>query len=616
MVSFRTAPKTYPLDTSDSQSEIRDNGDADANLLDEPRGNGSMISEENSDNGFRDSDQDPGSIKSRSGSGKRRYGTSIRKIEVKENRIGQLADSDRFMNTTLFVIVLNAMWIGVDTEWNHKSLQEGDSLPLEPWSTVVEWLFCIYFSGELAIRFIAFKHKCDCWRDRWFVFDTILVAFMIAETWVLPLISLILGGESGGGGLKNLSTLRILRLTRMVKMARSFEELRTLVKGMISAVRAVVFILLFLVLITYVFAIIFTTQLACPPGDICRETMPVCDDIPAADEYVAPCVFGDLGSSMMTLFTNGMLGDNLWYMLDVVKEVREPSESIGLYMYWLFIIFFGISALTLLNMLIGVLCDTISNTANNERRNYQVDNFKANMSDAFKKIDDDQSGNITFSEWKKIKDEQDVKRFLADDFEIDEDEVSKTMDKMETVIFSEKAAGSAASLVSSSTSENEEDIGLTHETFIKHMIELRPDRKATPLDIEMLRDLLERNHNTLKENFQQIQQGIQKKLSQKSSSCQRFAPPPPPQPPPAHSTLRIGSPVRPEGIESPSEVIVTSSSTTPWLQTVPSEVLFFQLQKWAASSERGATAAWPPPAGIKIAPEPSPGTLPPPLSAS
>eukprot|EP00971_Amphidinium_carterae_P272338 5404829-Amphidinium_carterae.1 len=62
---------------------------------------------------------------------------------------------------------------------------------------------------------------------------------MVTETWVLPLVAVALQSGTSGAGLRNLSTLRILRLSRIVKMARSIEALRTLVKGMISAIRAV-----------------------------------------------------------------------------------------------------------------------------------------------------------------------------------------------------------------------------------------------------------------------------------------------------------------------------------------------------------------------------------------
>merc|ERR1740138_1114279 len=71
----------------------------------------------------------------------------------------------------------------------------------------------------------------------------------------------------------------------------------TLVKGMVSAVKSVFFILMFLMLVMYVFAILFTSVVGDPDHDAQPETC----------EYM----FGTMGDAMMSLFTNGVLGDNL-----------------------------------------------------------------------------------------------------------------------------------------------------------------------------------------------------------------------------------------------------------------------------------------------------------------
>ncbi len=76
---------------------------------------------------------------------------------------------------------------------------------------VVENLFCFYFTGEVLVRFMSFARKVNCLRDMWFKFDSVLVTFMVIETWILPVA---LAG-SGGGGLSNLSALRLMRLVRL-----------------------------------------------------------------------------------------------------------------------------------------------------------------------------------------------------------------------------------------------------------------------------------------------------------------------------------------------------------------------------------------------------------------
>merc|ERR1719262_1334721 len=87
---------------------------------------------------------------------------------------------------------------------------------------------------------------------------------MILETWLMPFLeAVVIDGEGGGvGPLSALRLLRLLRLARVGRLMRFVPELKKLVKGMIKAARSVVFILIFLVLVIYVFAIIFTGSLS------------------------------------------------------------------------------------------------------------------------------------------------------------------------------------------------------------------------------------------------------------------------------------------------------------------------------------------------------------------
>merc|ERR1719174_277888 len=103
---------------------------------------------------------------------------------------------------------------------------------------------------------------------------------------------------------------------------RSVPELMTLVKGMLSACKAVFFILLFLILVTYVFAIIFTSQM----GDA---------DNTEPEEETAEHMFGTMGDSMMSLFTHGVLGDNLSQTLQAILDFPNGEGSTtGLLLFW------------------------------------------------------------------------------------------------------------------------------------------------------------------------------------------------------------------------------------------------------------------------------------------
>merc|ERR1719265_2831409 len=87
---------------------------------------------------------------------------------------------------------------------------------------------------------------------------------MILETWLVPILGLIMGNSGGGSPLATLSPfrlLRLLRLTRMARLMRFVPEMMTLVKGIFAAARSVGFIFIFLILVVYVFGILFTSQL-------------------------------------------------------------------------------------------------------------------------------------------------------------------------------------------------------------------------------------------------------------------------------------------------------------------------------------------------------------------
>eukprot|EP00441_Pelagodinium_beii_P015355 CAMPEP_0197657966 /NCGR_PEP_ID=MMETSP1338-20131121/44956_1 /TAXON_ID=43686 ORGANISM="Pelagodinium beii, Strain RCC1491" /NCGR_SAMPLE_ID=MMETSP1338 /ASSEMBLY_ACC=CAM_ASM_000754 /LENGTH=201 /DNA_ID=CAMNT_0043234459 /DNA_START=23 /DNA_END=625 /DNA_ORIENTATION=+ len=111
-----------------------------------------------------------------------------------------------FENVTLAVISLNAVYIGVDTDWNKDvpmSASSSRDLTDSPIGFFAcEQAFCVYFTIEWIVRFCAFRNKCDCFFDAWFVFDSIMVILMVGETWVI-LIVMEAMGITGGSPLGN-----------------------------------------------------------------------------------------------------------------------------------------------------------------------------------------------------------------------------------------------------------------------------------------------------------------------------------------------------------------------------------------------------------------------------
>lgn len=256
-----------------------------------------------------------------------------------------LARSPGFDNLTLLVIALNAVWIGIDTDYNDSPTL----LDAHPVFIVGENAFCVYFAVEVFIRFLAFEVKRNGLRDGWFVFDSSLVFMMVLETWLFNLAIWLFGGGSGAelGNASLLRLVRLLRLTRMARMMRLLRatpELMILVKGISVAARSVIFTLLLLILILYVFAIAFR--------QMCAETI-------LEDSH-----FKSVPEAMVTLLMDGVLPDQG----ELVRSLGDQNYAYGAVV----LIFILLSSLTIMNMLVGVLCEVISVVSAVEKEQMQL----------------------------------------------------------------------------------------------------------------------------------------------------------------------------------------------------------------------------------------------------
>lgn len=285
-----------------------------------------------------------------------------------------IARHPRFEQLTLGVIMLNAVWIAVDTDRNDAAAL----LDAEPIFQIAEHFFCVYFSFEWTVRFMAFKVKRDGLRDRWFVFDSCLVFMMVGETWIVTTVLLFVqtGGSSTGlGSASILRLFRLLRLSRMARMLRSFPELMILIKGITAAMRSVVLVMCLLVITMYIFAIAFT-QLA--------------EETSMGKRY-----FASVGTSMYSLLVYGTFLDNL---AGVCMDIKNES-AICLALFFVFIVF---SALTLMNMLIGVLCEMVSTITATEKEVRIVDFVTGKLEAILDTLDEDGDKRISRVEFAKI----------------------------------------------------------------------------------------------------------------------------------------------------------------------------------------------------------------------
>eukprot|EP00929_Paragymnodinium_shiwhaense_P049805 TRINITY_DN25116_c1_g1_i2.p1 TRINITY_DN25116_c1_g1~~TRINITY_DN25116_c1_g1_i2.p1 ORF type:complete len:704 (+),score=176.66 TRINITY_DN25116_c1_g1_i2:185-2296(+) len=372
----------------------------------------------------------------------------------------KIARSHVFGNMTLAIIFSNSLWIGIEMDLNH-----ADSLEDAAWYFQAgEYFFCVFFTFEWGIRFFSFRRKLQGFTDHWFCFDSALVFMMLGEFLLLPFLA-------AGADMSDLSMIRmirLLRLARMVRFIRSVPEIMTLLRSMKVAFRSVMSTLTLLLIFLYVFAIIFKSQLK--PDD--------------KEGYLARR-FGRIGSTMWTLLLSGSLMDQV---STCANRLLEESTPIAM----MFFVFIFLSSFTVLNMLIGLLCDVVTAVAAAEKEKIMVTFVRSKLNAVLMQLDTDGNGTISKAEFNELVTIPEAVQAM-NELGVDIANLVSLSDHL----FSEvdggapKSGDSASCRTSSKTdaSEPEQEHVLTTADFLEMVIRLRPDNRPSVLDIVDLRKL-------------------------------------------------------------------------------------------------------------------------------
>eukprot|EP00927_Polykrikos_kofoidii_P084815 TRINITY_DN9044_c0_g1_i1.p1 TRINITY_DN9044_c0_g1~~TRINITY_DN9044_c0_g1_i1.p1 ORF type:complete len:704 (+),score=118.47 TRINITY_DN9044_c0_g1_i1:204-2315(+) len=285
----------------------------------------------------------------------------------------QIARSQWFETVTLIVVCANALWIPLDMDLNVAKF-----LPDAHWGfQAMENMFCFFFTVETVIRFMSFSHKINTVRDKWLVFDFALVLLMIYETWILSIYLTIFGSKDVPGIFGSVSVFRVFRLLRLARIARimrAVPELVVLVKGMVVGIRSVCITFALMGATTYVFAIALR-QLA-------EQTS------------VGSTAFRSVPSSAYTLLIEGVLPDN--------GELMTTLGNERWYLAVFFFFYIFLTSLTLMNMLVGILCEVVYGVAGSEREEREIDRLTAKLLTILKSIDVNFDGLVSKEEFAGI----------------------------------------------------------------------------------------------------------------------------------------------------------------------------------------------------------------------
>jgi hypothetical protein len=344
-----------------------------------------------------------------------------------------------------------------------------------------------------------------------------------------------------------------------------------------------------MVLIMYVFSIVFTVSL----GDSAAPELTIEPYWDTGADPTGVDLFGSIGDSMMTLFTRGVLGDNLAETLEAIKnrggsEIDCEVDGDGVktcerkggnvWVMWLFIIFMILSAFLLLNLIVGIVCGVIDQTAKEENEAMKVNNAKTTLTQVFYEMDETQDGIVTKSEWGKMVRNDDVRKSLVS-MGLPEDDLDDKLVQVEENIFKDLNMPSNPidnrdtqchdeQTTSRKTTTSKKGEGLELEHFVKKILENRADQDASRLDVEVLRSKVDADEIEFNKQLQRIEDIL---VAFRNNGARRTNQPQP------LTEIRANEVRATDEFNSCSQL----SSRQAWLQKIPTDALFSTLERRA-----------------------------------
>jgi voltage-gated sodium channel len=234
---------------------------------------------------------------------------------VPPNAAGRFVDSPAFTTVVVATIAVNAVVLGLQT-------YDGVVDRWGSWLDLVNGICLAIFVVELAIRIAAYwPRPWEFFRNGWNIFDFVVVAAAFVP-----------------GIRQNSTLLRLARLLRIVRLVRVLPDLRVLLLGVWRSVPPLASIAAVTAMILFVYGMVGWILFG--------------DDFPEQ--------WGNIGRAMLTLFVMLTLEDFPVYMADAM-EIHGWA--------WIyFVSFILVAAFIVLNVLIGIVLNSMEEARELERR--------------------------------------------------------------------------------------------------------------------------------------------------------------------------------------------------------------------------------------------------------
>lgn len=245
------------------------------------------------------------------------------------DRLQQLVRGENFERFWAFLIVVNAVLIGVETSYSSPALM---------W---IQEAITVAFVIELAIRFAGRESTYEYFSDGWNYFDVFVVSIsFLPEAWFA-------GAE--------VSVLRTLRVLRVFRLLHRVDELRLMTTVLIKSVRSLGYTGILFFIFMYVYAVMGVTMFKDP-----NYESSVNADLTVSN----PDPYGSIPEAMFTLFR--ILTGEDWTDLRYNLLNGDPANDMLVTVYtvsWMIL-----SAMLLINLVVGAVVNNYEIAMEEERQ--------------------------------------------------------------------------------------------------------------------------------------------------------------------------------------------------------------------------------------------------------
>mmetsp|Transcript_54110 Transcript_54110/g.126347 ORF Transcript_54110/g.126347 Transcript_54110/m.126347 type:complete len:657 (+) Transcript_54110:64-2034(+) len=272
-----------------------------------------------------------------------------------KSKIKGLVDSDSFGYVITGLVLVNAMMIGVQTDF---AARNGGAGKMEVFK-ILGKLFCYIFTAEVVMRiYVSGCYDFFTGSDwRWNIFDFSVVTLQWAEE-VVDIISAWASGGKGHvmnlGFLRILRTLRVVRIMRLARVLHLVVELRTMVSSIVASLKPLLWATLLFSMLIYAVAVAMTqmaNEFRAANGEVDTEL----------NRY-----FCNLGTAVLALW-ECISGGMDW------QDMAQPMiEDISPVMGVCFSAYVAFSMLAMMNVITGIFVDNAKTYAQHDKDTYVV----------------------------------------------------------------------------------------------------------------------------------------------------------------------------------------------------------------------------------------------------